>query len=395
MQARIVIMAALRAGYKLGAFNQLTLGAGIRYGNLNIDYAFAGYDELGGTHRISMLYSWGSPPVSMSVFPAVFSPNNDRYMDEAVFLPVFKTTDGLKAAKISIMDKTGVAVAELRVKGEGKSAGWDGTSAGITPADGVYTAVLSAEYESGFSKSEKVTVEIDNTPPASRVDAEPMFLRPGKSDALLIPATFTFFARDRNKVAKWQFLVWDRNKKVFCSISGTGEPPSSYIWDGRSPDGEYVETGEIYYHTLITHDSVGNKAQTKPQAQVMLLREIKLTFSSDALFDPGKADVKISAYEVLKGMRKIIEKHPDYEITVTGHTDSTQPGGTRYKNNTELSKARAEAVKFFMVNLLAQESARIRTEGHGEATPVASNDTEEGRIKNRRVEIMMKSTVYK
>jgi chemotaxis protein MotB len=145
----------------------------------------------------------------------------------------------------------------------------------------------------------------------------------------------------------------------------------------------------------MTKDSVGNKAMTKPAPIVILLREIKLTFSSDALFDIGQADVKISAYSVLKTIKNVLDKNPESEILVSGYTDNIQPHGIKYKNNTELSKARAEAVKFFMVNLLGYDGNRIRTEGKGELNPIADNSTDEGRKKNRRVELTIKSTIYK
>jgi flagellar motor protein MotB len=80
---------------------------------------------------------------------------------------------------------------------------------------------------------------------------------------------------------------------------------------------------------------------------------------------------------------------------VSGHTDNLPTRGIKYRGNTELSRARAEAVKFFMVNLLSMNAAGIKTEGLGDTLPVAPNDTEEGRLKNRRVEITIKSTVYK
>jgi flagellar motor protein MotB len=94
-------------------------------------------------------------------------------------------------------------------------------------------------------------------------------------------------------------------------------------------------------------------------------------------------------------MKKVIAQHPESEIIVSGYTDNLQPRGIKYKNNTELSKARADAVKFYMVNLLGMDAGKIRTEGLGEASPVAPNDTEEGRLKNRRVEITIRSTIYK
>lgn len=390
-------LVALRAGYKLGAFNHPTFGAGIRYNNIEFDYAFVKYDELGDTHRFSALYSWGTPPVKLKVNPPVFSPNNDLFLDNTSFIPVIKSKEKINSMKINIFDAEGKNIlAKLTVaSGSAREIKWDGVSDGLVLPDNVYLASLETSYETGISESNKISVEIDNTPPEMRIDAEPKLLKPGQKEALLIPATFTLYAADRNKVAKWQFVIWDSNKKVFYSTGGNGEPPLSLIWDGKGNTGEYVETGQIYYYSLATTDSVGNKAQTKPQSQVVLLKEIKLTYSSDALFDLGLADVKISAYSILKEMKKTINKYPDSEILVAGHTDNLQPVGIRYKNNLELSKARADAVKFFMVNLLNISEKRIKTEGFADTKPIATNDNEEGRSKNRRVEIIIKSTIYK
>jgi len=387
---------ALRFGYKLGAFDQPSFGAGVKWQGIGFDYAFIRYEELGMTHRFSLNYSWGTPPVSLQVNPSVFSPNNDKYMDDAAFTPLFKSKDKLKSAHIKINDSLGLQAASVEIKDlSAQNVIWGGRGDAGVLADGVYWAVLTANYENGTSSSAPVSVEIDNTPPVMRIDAQPQLLRPGQNDALLIPSTIALSADDRNGVAKWQLIVWDKNKKPFFTTGGNGPPPASFVWDGKGSSGEYVTTGEIYYYSLSSTDNLGNKGQTPAKAQVVLLKEIKLSFASDALFDLGKADVKISAYGILKEMKKVIEENPDSKITVAGHTDNLQPSGGLYRTNKELSKARADAVKFFMVNLLSMDGGRINTAGYGEKQPIAPNNTPEGRLKNRRVEIIIESTIYR
>jgi outer membrane protein OmpA-like peptidoglycan-associated protein len=387
---------ALRLGYEFGAFNQPTFGVGIKYADIEFDYAYVSYDELGNTNRVSLVYAWGSPPLKLKVSPLVFSPNGDKYMDWTYFFPIAKLPDKIRSLKIDIYDETGqTLLTSIGAKsGLDKYVAWDGKVNGVVLKDGVYTAKATAEYDSGKSESNQTTVEIDNTPPEVRVDAEPKLLRVGQEN-LMIPATFTFYAHDKNNIGAWQFAIWDKDKKVFFSTKGKGDPPLSYIWDGKGDNGDYVSTGNIYYYSLIAYDTVGNKAQTPVQSQVVLLKEIKLTFSSDTLFDLGKADVKISAYNVLKTMKDTLDKYPESDIVVAGYTDNTPINAGKYGSNTELSKARADAVKFFMVNLLDMDEKRISTEGYGEKQPIASNDTDEGRQKNRRVEIIIKSTIYK
>lgn len=393
---RLYGLVALRAGYKFGAFNHPTFGMGVEYSNFEFNYAFENYDELGGTHRVSMLYSWGTPPVKLNVNPYVFSPNKDKYHDYAYFIPELQSKEKIKSISVDIYNRNGIKLTSITSQtAKPDKIPWNGKIGDRTASDGIYSAKIRVNYSGGESESSAVQVEVDNTPPAVRVDGEPKLLKPGKKDALLVPATFTFYAEDKNEIAGWRFVIWDRDKKVFFTKSGSGEPPVSFVWDGKGNNGRYVDTGEIYYYSLAARDGVGNKRVSKPQSQVILLKEIKLTYSSDALFDPGKADVEISAYDTLKNMKKVIEKYPESKILVTGHTDSLSPKGTKYKTNKELSKARAEAVKFFMVNLLNMDEGRIKTRGMGASKPVASNKTTEGRQKNRRVEITIKSTVYK
>lgn len=386
---------ALRAGYKLGAFNHPTFGAGIKYAGFEFDYAFMKYEELGNTHRFSLLYRFGVPPVRLKAAPYVFSPNNDNFLDATRFYPQLKNPTSAKSMKVLVYGNSSTPVAELPVKSYNDGVAWDGKLAEMALPDGIYTAKLSAEFENGTSVSEPVRVEIDNTPPENQIASEPKLLRPGKSTALLIPATFNLSAYDRNKVSKWQLMVWDKDKKLFHTQSGVGAPPSTYIWDGKSVDGRYVDTGEIYYYAMYSTDTVGNTGHSPVETVLILLREIKLTFSSDALFDLGEADVKISAYNILKEMKSVINKYPESEIVVAGNTDNLQPTGGKYRDNKALSKARAEAVKFFMVNLLDIEEKRIKTEGYGSDFPIDTNDTVQGRQNNRRVEIIIRSTIYK
>ena len=108
----------------------------------------------------------------------------------------------------------------------------------------------------------------------------------------------------------------------------------------------------------------------------------RVTFSSDALFDFDRAVLKP---EGRRNLDALIERIKSIELDVViavGHTDSM--GSDAY--NQALSVRRAEAVKAYMVNQ-GMAADRIRAEGRGEAEPVATNDTREGRAQNRRVEV--------
>lgn len=99
------------------------------------------------------------------------------------------------------------------------------------------------------------------------------------------------------------------------------------------------------------------------------------------LFETGSAKIKAESNAVLDNVAAVLNANPAYKLTVHGHTDNT---GNAEKN-LELSKKRAQAAKDYLVSKGVAES-RISSEGYGDAQPVGSNDTQEGRSKNRRVE---------
>lgn len=104
----------------------------------------------------------------------------------------------------------------------------------------------------------------------------------------------------------------------------------------------------------------------------------------DVLFESGKATLKPTASNTLLELVSMLRDQPDRQVLIEGHTDSQ--GGHSY--NVELSDRRADAVRAFMIaHGVAPE--RIVATGYGEAYPVASNATREGRAMNRRVEVVL------
>jgi flagellar motor protein MotB len=374
------------------------LGAGIKYKNFELNYAFVNYDTLGATHRFSLVFSWGTPPAQLAVAPFLISPNNDGFLDKAYFTPILREVNLINNVWINIYDGKGLKLI-TRIpakKPDEKKIEWDGAKDGKVLPDGVYKASVTAEYViNGASESNKIDVEIDNTPPEISMEAGPVYKRPGKEDSLLIPVTFTFFARDKNRIDRWQLIIWGPDRKVFYTASGRGMPPMSVTWDGKGNDGSYAQTSREYYYSFVAWDTLNNRSQTPAEKRLLLVREIKIVFSSDALFDAGTANVKVSAYQMVKDSKSVIEQFPGTELIVAGHTDNVKPSGKTYMDNIELSQARADAVKFFMINFMDLDPKRIIPEGRADRYPMAPNDTPENRAKNRRVEIIIRSTVYK
>lgn len=109
---------------------------------------------------------------------------------------------------------------------------------------------------------------------------------------------------------------------------------------------------------------------------------IKITFESGLLFDVDKAALKPASKENLEKLATILNKYPDTEILLEGHTDAT---GSE-EHNLELSRSRAQSVAIYLERQQVNPT-RFTIMGYGESQPIADNDTPEGRAANRRVEI--------
>ena len=101
------------------------------------------------------------------------------------------------------------------------------------------------------------------------------------------------------------------------------------------------------------------------------------------LFDVDKTELKPESRATLEEVARLLKSDPSLRLEVAGHTDNT--GGADH--NMKLSAGRAAAVVNALVNAYGIDKARLQPKGYGDTKPVASNDSEQGRAKNRRVEL--------
>ena len=107
---------------------------------------------------------------------------------------------------------------------------------------------------------------------------------------------------------------------------------------------------------------------------------LQVFLKNDILFDVGSAELSADATQTLTDLNRVFKKYPKNRIVVQGYTDST--GSDEY--NQTLSEQRAKAVyDYLLANGL--KTLSISYVGYGKSNPIVSNDTEEGRAKNRRV----------
>ena len=125
------------------------------------------------------------------------------------------------------------------------------------------------------------------------------------------------------------------------------------------------------------------KLEMVPPVPSIEANSLLITLDSGVLFDVDKYDVRPKAEEVLKNLAIVLKEMDVKNFEIDGHTDSD--GSDEY--NQVLSEKRANSVKNFLVS--QGVTAEITTKGYGESKPVASNDTAEGKQKNRRVEVII------
>ncbi len=113
-----------------------------------------------------------------------------------------------------------------------------------------------------------------------------------------------------------------------------------------------------------------------------------IQLTSDVLFSPGSARIKLDGEKVLSIIAESLNAYPDRFISVEGHTDNLPIVlNTRYESNWELSTARGlAAVNYFQQNSQV-DPRRLKVVGYGQYHPVSSNKSAEGRQRNRRIEI--------
>jgi outer membrane protein OmpA-like peptidoglycan-associated protein len=214
-------------------------------------------------------------------------------------------------------------------------------------------------------------------------------------------------AASETGVLSWKLFIRNAQGETVRHWEGNGVPPAALQWEGLAPDGKPLPNG-TYRVTLQMSDLYGNEA-TSPAQMVEIqsavslpaggqapapagtnayrvtatMEGLKVTLSSLVLFDVNKTDLKASAKESLNQVIQLLKAYPTNVLRISGHTDAT--GGESY--NQKLSERRAQTVADYLVDKGAIAASRIKVVGYGKRRPVASNGTEEGRQKNRRVEI--------
>lgn len=206
------------------------------------------------------------------------------------------------------------------------------------------------------------------------------------------------------KKGGFQTLFTCSNKAGTCGSGGGGGGPAAQAglgyygtgWESRYIAAKLVRPEGDVYVALNVMEGVThlNVVEVKPM-EAGLVTVDAAAMAGDIsrtghvaiygiLFDFNKADIKPSSEPALQEIAKLLKQNPKLKLYVVGHTDNVG----NPKSNMDLSRRRADAVVKALTTKHGIAAARLRADGVGPLSPVASNKTDEGLAKNRRVELV-------
>ena len=169
--------------------------------------------------------------------------------------------------------------------------------------------------------------------------------------------------------------VFQKSDDIWLKLDKGGKTFYAHI---RSP------FGDQYYLTIVEKEAMAQEVLADAKS---LMSDIQAKGSASVYgiyFDFDKADIKPESEPAIKEIAKLLQENKGLKLYVVGHTDNV--GTIDY--NMKLSKARADAVMKELVTKYRISAQRLKAYGVGSLAPVTSNKTEDGRAKNRRVELV-------
>lgn len=157
--------------------------------------------------------------------------------------------------------------------------------------------------------------------------------------------------------------------------------------EGGTPDKGLVAIKKNV-EALVGAEALKGRVQTRLEG-----RGLVITLGEGGFFDSGSEEIKPEGKVLLNAIATGLAK-ADNHIRVEGHTDNVPIKNLRFPSNWELSTARATAVIAHLITKFGLTPNRISAAGYGEFHPVMSNQTPEGRARNRRIDIVVLDPLY-
>lgn len=334
---RYLQLVAARVGYKLSSINQLgsvaglTAGIGLSFANYALDYSITPLGDLGLAHQLTL---------------------SANFEDKNAKKRLKKREMMKKQQKHRNLSKT---------QNAGNNDNLGGLMTSLT----------------GVKLRQPILVLIS-------AEKDP------KNATRIKQATFDFKVNLEKKVKRWGLKITDAKGRLIRSFSGEGKP-SSLVWYGDTKRGEKLnETifSQYSLEVLLEDGSVetskGEVATTTQEKGSQAKRKQLATI----YFLENSAELTAQATKLLDQAAEDVNKQPYLKLMINGHTDGAAEANSAFL----LSKKRIDRVVRYLTTTHKVSLKNITTRASGKKKPIASNQTEEGRKKNRRVEITI---VYK
>jgi len=342
---------ALRLGYRtgpadittLGFFSGLTLGLGVTLKNLSLDYCLVPYGKLGITHRIGLatvVPRRGLGSVTITT------------LDAETMKPLWATvslsgvrelvTETDRHGKLAV---TGLVAGQLLIRTQ--CAGYiSRTDTMAILGDREQTAIIALSP----LKFGSIWGRIYDAVTRQTIGGTISYQGPVYGEENVDAGTGSFTLRS---LASGSYLV-----------TATGPSPE-YLAQSCTL---VVAPGKITSHDFYL----------VKRRQTIVLEGVN--------FETGKAEILPRFEPVLDQAGKILLANPSLIVELAGHTDPREINTAQFPSNWELSQARAEAVRTYLIEKFHIAPERLKSRGYADTQPIAPNDTEEGMAKNRRTE---------
>lgn len=178
----------------------------------------------------------------------------------------------------------------------------------------------------------------------------------------------------------WVVFPEPEEDPEFVTVTNPLTPPLLDIpvtTSSESVDSSGVGEPQIVDLTIISDNLEEQTGRTESDDEVSIL------LSSDVLFDTNSAELTEESEDLLEQVAAEIDEASSTTVNIDGHTDNTGNDTT----NQPLSSERAESVKSLLLKFITRDGIKLETEGHGASDPIADNNTEEGKERNRRVSV--------
>ena len=207
-------------------------------------------------------------------------------------------------------------------------------------------------------------------------------------------------ASDQNPITHWEFDFFNDAGRAIDQIKGEGTPPNTMVWNNWRRHGLPAGTDPRYRCGLTVHDLAGNRSTNETtfafiDLQRGLDEEPAVAEQSEAheqilatpglAFDSNSFEINDESRSSLEKVAEALNADPHARAVIEGHTDDR--GDAAF--NLELSRKRADSVMMYLVDEFDIDPSQLSAVGYGEERPVADNETEANRRKNRRVEVVV------